>query len=108
MSFPSVADVLSDFTEVVILKKITVINNANYERETISSNEPIDAVVQSQSPESLRIDNIDYSLNYVRVHTVFEVDIDDVILWQNKNYRMISRIDQTNRGFLELVGEEVK
>ena len=108
MSFPSVAEVLSDFEETVILKKTTVIVNDEFKRETITSNEPIRAVIQAESGENLQIESIDFSLNYIRVHSRIDIDIQDVVFWKNSDYRIIKRINQINRGFFELIGEEIK
>jgi len=108
MSFPSVSDVLVDFEETLLLKKVTVINNADFKREEIVSNEVIRAVVQAQSFESINVDNIDFSLDYIQIHSRTDIDIDDVVTWEGKDYRIIARKDYTSRGYLELTGEQIK
>lgn len=108
MSFPSVADVLVDFEELVQLKKTTVINSADFKRETVTSNESVRAVIQPERAENLRIENIDYALRYIRVHSRFDIDIQDFINYEGRDYRMITKTDWGSRGYVELIGEEVK
>jgi hypothetical protein len=108
MTFPNVADVLADFTEMVILKKVTQIINSNFLPENVESTEAIHAVVQSANSQTLKIEPIDYSLEYIQVHSVYDMDINDIIIWNNKSYKLISFVNQSNRGFYEVIGEEIK
>ena len=65
-------------------------------------------MVQAESAENLQIDNIDFSLSYIRVHSRIDFDIQDVIFWENVDYRIITKINQGNRGFFEFIGEQIK
>lgn len=108
MAFPDVSDVLGCFEESITFKEVTVINNADYKRETTTVNTTKKAVIQNARPQDLKLDNLDYSLNYIQIHTKYSVDINDIVTWNGTDYKIINVIDQSNRGFYESVGEQIR
>ena len=53
-------------------------------------------------------DEIDYSLEYVHYVGIDEVKINDLIEWNNKNYRCYANADYSTYGFYKADLEEVK
>ena len=107
MVFPNVSEVLTDFIQPVTKNVITV-STVDFERvETVVSSS-IDAVVQVAQKEDLKIDQIDWSLEYIQVHSVSDFDINNEIIWQGKTYSIVSRNNYQDYGYTEGVGEEVK
>lgn len=51
---------------------------------------------------------IDYSLEYVHFVGIDEVEINDLINWNNKNYRCYANADYSTYGFYKADLEEVK
>ena len=51
---------------------------------------------------------IDYSLEYVHYVGIDEVKINDLIEWNNKNYRCYANADYSTYGFYKADSEEVK
>jgi hypothetical protein len=70
----------------------------------------IKATIQTADPERLRIDNVDFSLKYIYVHSLppSVIKINDTCVYQGLNYKCIVGDKLTDYGYLESIFEEVK
>lgn len=68
------------------------------------------ACVQIASPESLKINNVDFSLKYLYVHALpgTELKINDTCVYYNKNYKCINLDFDSDYDYIECLFEEVK
>jgi len=104
---PNLSAVLQTFEQTVKLKTIiqTVSNHRPQESESTTL---IKAVVQPEQPENLNIDNLNYSLRYINVHSTAAMSVRDKIEYKDTDYRIIrvSRFD--DYGYYRSIAEEVK
>jgi len=106
MVFPNVSEVLTDFLQSTT-KKVVTVTTVDFEKvETVVSS-TIDAVIQVADPRKLKVEKIDWSLGYIQVHSVSELAINNRIVWQGKDYKVIQLKNYSDYGYYEAVGEEV-
>lgn len=104
---PDMSDVLESFAQPVLLKNITV-TTVNFEpTESIIASE-IDAVIQVADAESIKVDNIDYSKEYIMIHSRVDMPINDFIEWRGVDYKIKYRKNYADYGYIESHAEEVK
>ena len=104
---PNMSNVLTAFEKPVILKRATQkIVDHRPVVEVVKSK--IQAVVQVANKEKLQIASVNWSLRYLMVHTKTPFDINDLIEYKKKDYKIIDLGDYDDYGFHESVAEEVK
>ncbi len=107
MPLPNMSGVLTRFEQTVILKKVT--QTVVYHRPVESTvDTSIKAVVQVAEKEKLQIEIIDWSLEYLMIHSKSQFDINDLIEYKSKNYKIIDLGNWSDYGYYESVAEEVK
>lgn len=107
MVFPNVSEVLDDFEQTITKRVITIVTVEFEEVETVVESS-IRAVVQVAEKENLKVENIDWSLQYVWVHSKTELDINNEVVWSGRTFKVIAREDYNDYGYYAVVGEEVK
>ncbi len=105
---PDMSDVLTEWSQPVKLKTVSVTTIDFVETETIVSAD-IMAVVQPADPEKLNVDQIDFSLEYIQVHSVSPMAINQYIEWNGRDFKLVPfRKGYGQYGYVEVVGEETK
>jgi hypothetical protein len=105
---PDMSDVLVEFSQTVTLKRVTQTIVDFHPVESVI-NLTIDAVVQPADKEKLNPDLVDWSLQYVLVHTVATVQINDQLIHNGILYRSVGPLgNYSDYGFHEIVFEEIK
>ena len=105
---PDMSDVLTEWSQPVKLKTVTE-TTVNFvpTRTVVAAN--ILAVVQPADPEKLQVDQIDYSLEYIQVHSVTPMAIGQYIEWDGRDFKLVPfRKGYGQYGYVEVVGEETK
>ena len=105
---PDMSDVLTEWSQPVKLKTVTE-TTVDFvpTRTVVAAN--ILAVVQPADPEKLQVDQIDYSLEYIQVHSVTPMAIGQYIEWNGRDFKLVPfRKGYGQYGYVEVVGEETK
>jgi len=108
---PDMSDVLEEWAESVT-RKVISITTVDFEPTESVVSAPIDAVVQPADMEKLKVANIDYSLEYIQVHTTEQLDIGDILAdvddWPGLEFNIVGGKNYSRYGYREMVGEEIK
>lgn len=105
---PDMSDVLTEWSQPVKLKTVTTTSVDFVESQAVAVAD-IMAVVQPADPEKLQVDQIDYSLEYIQVHSVSPMAIGQYIEWDGRDFKLVPfRKGYGQYGFVEVVGEETK
>lgn len=106
MGLPDLSSVLKVFEQNVTHKTITqsIVNYRPTEQEASTT---IKAVVQVAEPEDLKIEGINYSLRYLKIHTIAPVKVRDLITYNNTDYRIIKIQNYGDYGYYECTAVEV-
>lgn len=90
---------------IIKITTITIVKGRPLEE---IENIPIMGFLKPLQLEKVVKDEIDYSLEYVHYVGIDEVKINDLIEWNNKNYRCYANADYSTYGFYKADLEEVK
>ena len=105
---PDMSGVLDDWSQPIILKTKCIKTVDFVETESI---EKIDimAVVQPADPEKLNVDQIDFSLEYIQIHSKSPMAIGQYVQWNGRDFKLVPfRKGYFQYGYTEAVGEETK
>lgn len=105
---PDMSDVLTEWLQPVKLKTVTE-TTVDFVpvRTVVVAN--IFAVVQPADPEKLQVDQIDFSLEYIQIHSVTPMAIGQYIEWDGRDFKLVPfRKGYGQYGYVEVVGEETK
>ena len=91
----------------LIIKRISTVIVKGRPLEEIE-NIPIMGFLKPLQMQKVVKAEIDYSLEYVHYVGIDEVKINDLIKWNNKNYRCYANADYSTYGFYKADLEEVK
>ena len=107
MALPNMSSVLTAFEQTIILKSIvqTVVDHRPVDTPTPNT---IKAVVQVAEKEKLQIEIVDWSLQYLMVHSKTSFTINDLIEYKGKDFKIIDLGDYSDYGYYESIAEEVK
>lgn len=105
---PDMSAVLTDWSQPVILKTVTEITIDFIPVVNIAA-ASIMAVVQPADPERLQVDQIDFSLEYIQIHSVSPMAIGQYVQWNGRDFKLVPfRKGYGQYGYTEAVGEETK
>ena len=105
---PDMSDVLTEWSQPVKLKTVTE-TTLDFVPTRIVAAASIMAVVQPADPEKLQVDQIDYSLEYIQIHSVTAMAIGQYIEWDSRDFKLVPfRKGYGQYGYSECVGEETK
>ena len=105
---PDMSDVLTEWSQPVKLKTVTTTSADFVETQAVLVFD-IMAVVQPADPEKLQVNQIDFSLEYIQVHSVSPMAIGQYIEWDGRDFKLVPfRKGYGQYGFVEVVGEETK
>lgn len=102
------SDVLTEWSQPVKLKTVTETTLDFVPTRTVTA-ASIMAVVQPADAEKLQVDQIDYSLEYIQIHSVTPMAIGQYIEWDGRDFKLVPfRKGYGQYGYSECVGEETK
>lgn len=105
---PNMSDVLTEWLQPVSLKTVTATTVDFVETVTVVV-QPFQAVVQPADPEKLKVEQIDYSLEYIQIHSVSPMAIGQYVEWDGRDFKLVPfRKGYGQYGYVEAVGEETK
>lgn len=105
---PDMSDVLTEWSQPVKLKTVTE-TTVDFVPTRVVVVADFLAVVQPADPEKLQVDQIDYSLEYIQVHSVTPMAIGQYIEWNGRDFKVVPfRKGYGQYGYAEVVGEETK
>ena len=105
-----VSDALDCFLQNITKRTITKTEDDNFQVTESVVESTVQGVVQPANPESLNVDIVDYSLQYLQIHTHSgnSFMIDDVVVWGGRPHKIINRLPYQHYGYFEYVAEEIK
>lgn len=105
---PDMSDVLTEWLQTVKLKTVTETTVDFVPTKTVSVVDIL-AVVQPADPEKLQVDQIDFSLEYIQIHSVTPMAINQYIEWDGRDFKLVPfRKGYGQYGYVEVVGEETR
>ena len=104
---PNMSDTLNQFAQTVKHKTV-VTTTVDFQSSTVITEVPISAVVQIADKDKLSVESIDWNKEYLQVHTSKILAINDFIVKNTKDYKVISLSDYSDYGYYESICEEVK
>ena len=106
---PNLSSVIRRFANPNPLKLITI-EKTTVDFEPVINRTDIDfqAVIQPADYERLNPDIIDWSLKYIRIHSVTEFQVGQFILYKNEYYKIIPAQYWSDYGYMDGIGEQVK
>lgn len=107
MSLPDMSDVLTAWEQPALIKTVT---------ETTVDFEPVEAVtgrtqncvIQVADKEDLQLDTINWSLEYLMVHSKAGIEMGELIEYKDRDFKVVSRGPWQDYGYTEVVAEETK
>jgi len=105
---PDMSDVLTEWSQPIKLKTVTE-TTVDFVPTTTIVVENIVAVVQPADPEKLKVEQIDFSLEYIQIHSVSAMAIGQYVEWDGRDFKLVPfRKGYGQYGYTEAVGEETK
>jgi len=103
----NLADSFRDSVEITEVKRITKFTIDFEDQETVEvCNIPI--AIQIAKPEELKIDQVDWSKEYILALSEDELRINDEIKWFGNSYKIINLTGARNYGYYKAIAEELK
>lgn len=105
---PDMSAVLTEWSQPIILKTVTE-TTIDFIPIVDVAAANIMAVVQPADPEKLQVDQIDFSLEYIQIHSVSPMSIGQYVQWNGRDFKLVPfRKGYGQYGYTEAVGEETK
>lgn len=102
-----VSDVLDDFKQTIIYRVTTTTTIDFQPTETITDTD-IEAVVQVAQKENLNVEAIDWSKQYLQIHSNDPLEIGQKVVYKSKEFKIIDLNDYSDYGYYEITAEEIK
>lgn len=105
---PDMSDVLTEWSQPIKLKTVseTTVDFVPVVAVTVAD---IVGVVQPADPEKLQVLQIDFSLEYIQIHSVSAMAIGQYVEWLGRDFKLVPfRKGYVQYGYTEAVGEETK
>lgn len=104
---PDMSDTLDEWAVPVKVKTVTRITSNFAPVDTVTQR-TINAVVQVAQKNSLKSDQIDWSLRYLTVHTISMLENGEFVEYNGEDYKVIDNGDWSAYGFTEALVEQTK
>lgn len=104
---PDMSEVLNEWSQIVMLRDIEKIT-VDFELVETITDTPIRAVIQVADKEKLNVNEVDWSLRYLQVHSKIELFIGQFIVYKGDEYKIITDANYSDYGFSDVFAEEVK
>jgi len=107
MMLPDMSDVLIGFEQDVTVKTVSTTTIDFVQTETVTARVQA-CVVQVAEKEKINLDTIDWSLEYILVHSILPLEIDELIQYDGRDYIVKQKSAWRGYGFYEVVAVETK
>lgn len=105
---PDMSEVLTEWSQPIKLKTVTE-TTVDFIPSTTIVVANIVGVVQPADPEKLQVLQIDFSLEYIQIHSVSPMAIGQYVEWDGRDFKLVPfRKGYGQYGYTEAVGEETK
>ena len=104
---PDMSDVLTAWERPVLIKTVTT-TTVDFEPVETVAGRTQDCVVQVAEKERLNPDTIDWTLEYLMVHSKSGIEQGEYIEFDGRDYKVIERGPWRGYGYTEVVAEETK
>lgn len=103
---PNMRSTLKMFEQSVLLKSVETVR-VDFNDTEIVTVSPIRAVVQVADKKKLNIDSIDWSKQYIWIHSGVNLEINQYIEWHGKDFKLVAAGDDySDYGYTAFYGEE--
>jgi len=104
---PDMSDVLTEWEQDVFLKTVTTTTVDFIPTSTVAS-ASLKAVIQPAKKEALNPDSLDWSREYLMVHSKQLLTLGQFIEYKGRDFKIIDTAGYNDYGFSEAVAEETK
>lgn len=105
---PDMSDTVLSFAQTITKRTVTqqVINHQTV--KTYVDDNDFQATITTPQSEDLQQVNINTALKYKLSHSVKSIDIDDIFVHRNVEYKVIKLGDREDYGYFRALGEEIQ
>ena len=107
MSILDVSDALTDWERPTVIKTVTE-STVDFEPVTVVTGRSQLCVVQVADKEKINPGTIDWSLEYIMVHSRSGIEMDELIEHDGRDYKVTDRGLWRGYGYVEVVAAETK
>ena len=107
MSILDVSDALTDWERPTIIKTVTE-STVDFEPATVVTGRSQLCVVQVANKEKINPGTIDWSLEYILIHSRSGIEMDELIEHDGRDYKVTDRGPWRGYGYVEVVAAETK
>lgn len=104
---PDVSSALSGWATPHTVIAVTVETVDFVPAETLAPR-TVDLMAQPADKEKLNYDQLDWSLDYVTIHSLATIELGERITHNGTEYKIVSRGNWAAFGYWETLGEEIK
>lgn len=104
---PNMSDVLTVWESPATIKTVTKATVNFVETNTVAGRTQ-NCVIQVADKEKLNLDTINWSLEYITVHSKLNIEIGELIEYKARDFIVISRAPWDDYGYSEVIAEETK
>ncbi len=103
----NMSDVLTEWQRATTIKTVTITTTDFVQTESVTVRSQ-NCVVQVADKEKLQNDTIDWSKEYLLVHSKTTLAMGELIEFDGKDYKIISRGPWRGYGYIEVIAEETR
>jgi hypothetical protein len=107
MSILDVSDALTDWERPTVIKTVTE-STVDFEPVTVVTGRSQLCVVQVANKEKINPGTIDWSLEYILIHSRSGIEMDELIEHDGRDYKVTDRGPWRGYGYVEVVAAETK
>jgi len=107
MSILDVSDALTDWERPTVIKTVTE-STVDFEPATVVTGRSQLCVVQVANKEKINPGTIDWSLEYILIHSRSGIEMDELIEHDGRDYKVTDRGPWRGYGYVEVVAAETK
>ena len=107
MSILDVSDTLTEWERPTVIKTVTE-STVDFQPVTVVTGRSQLCVIQVAEKEKINPGTIDWSLEYLMIHSKSDIDIDELIEYEGMDYIVIERGPWRGYGYVEVVAAETK
>lgn len=104
---PDMSDVLTEWETPQLIKTVTN-TTVDFEPVEVVTGRTQNCVVQVADKEKLNLDTINWSLEYLMVHSKSDIEIDELIEYKGRDFIVVQRGPWNDYGYTEVIAEETK
>jgi len=107
MNILDVSDTLTEWERPTVIKTVTE-STVDFQPVTVVTGRSQLCVIQVAEKEKINPGTIDWSLEYLMIHSKSDIDIDELIEYEGMDYIVIERGPWRGYGYTESIAVETK